>query len=90
MHSLVCRTNALILFSFRTILVQMVSAAGTGYSFNTKRGRLKEKMVLRKHDPLGKTQKHHGFEGHFSGEILSIYLFFLIFYSYLYLIHINK
>ncbi|NP_001290051.1 large ribosomal subunit protein bL33m [Danio rerio] len=36
----------------KTLLVQMVSAAGTGYSFNTKRGRLREKLVLRKNDPI--------------------------------------
>uniref|UniRef100_A0A667Z1A4 39S ribosomal protein L33, mitochondrial n=1 Tax=Myripristis murdjan TaxID=586833 RepID=A0A667Z1A4_9TELE len=30
----------------KTILVQMVSAAGTGYFFNTKRNRLREKLVL--------------------------------------------
>ncbi|XP_066531306.1 39S ribosomal protein L33, mitochondrial [Hoplias malabaricus] len=36
----------------KTVLVQMVSAAGTGYCFNTKRGRLREKLVIRKHDPL--------------------------------------
>ncbi|XP_076025654.1 large ribosomal subunit protein bL33m [Genypterus blacodes] len=36
----------------KTILVQMMSAAGTGYFFNTKRNRLKDKMVLRKHDPF--------------------------------------
>uniref|UniRef100_A0A669C7F9 Large ribosomal subunit protein bL33m n=1 Tax=Oreochromis niloticus TaxID=8128 RepID=A0A669C7F9_ORENI len=35
-----------------TILVQMVSAAGTGYFFNTKRNRLRDKLVLRKHDPF--------------------------------------
>ncbi|XP_070294210.1 large ribosomal subunit protein bL33m [Salvelinus sp. IW2-2015] len=35
-----------------TVLVQMVSAAGTGYCFNTKRNRLREKLVLRKNDPL--------------------------------------
>ncbi|MBN3313728.1 BABA2 protein, partial [Atractosteus spatula] len=40
-------------FSCRTILVQMMSAAGTGYCFNTKRNRLREKLVLRKHDPKG-------------------------------------
>ena len=33
----------------------MLSAAGTGYSFNTKRNRLKDKMVIRKHDPFGKS-----------------------------------
>ncbi|KAI5102630.1 39S ribosomal protein L33, mitochondrial [Silurus meridionalis] len=37
----------------KTVLVQMMSAAGTGYCFNTKRGRLREKLVLRKHDPIG-------------------------------------
>uniref|UniRef100_A0A3Q3GBL5 Large ribosomal subunit protein bL33m n=1 Tax=Labrus bergylta TaxID=56723 RepID=A0A3Q3GBL5_9LABR len=36
----------------KTILVQMVSAAGTGFFFNTKRNRLREKLVLRKHDPF--------------------------------------
>ncbi|XP_073683337.1 large ribosomal subunit protein bL33m [Garra rufa] len=36
----------------KTLLVQMMSAAGTGYCFNTKRGRLRDKMVLRKHDPI--------------------------------------
>lgn len=36
----------------KTILVQMVSAAGTGYFFNAKRNRLKEKMIVRKHDPF--------------------------------------
>ncbi|XP_026141199.1 39S ribosomal protein L33, mitochondrial [Carassius auratus] len=36
----------------KTLLVQMVSAAGTGFSFNTKRGRLRDKLVLRKHDPI--------------------------------------
>ncbi|XP_031695577.1 large ribosomal subunit protein bL33m [Anarrhichthys ocellatus] len=38
----------------KTILVQMMSAAGTGYFFNTKRNRLREKLVLRKNDPFGK------------------------------------
>ncbi|XP_072103406.1 large ribosomal subunit protein bL33m isoform X2 [Mobula birostris] len=37
----------------RSILVQMVSAAGTGYCFNAKRSRLRDKLVLRKHDPRG-------------------------------------
>lgn len=41
---------------YRTVLVQMVSAAGTGYCFNTKRNRLRDKLVLRKNDPLGKLQ----------------------------------
>uniref|UniRef100_A0A8B9KKM9 Large ribosomal subunit protein bL33m n=1 Tax=Astyanax mexicanus TaxID=7994 RepID=A0A8B9KKM9_ASTMX len=52
----------------KTLLVQMVSAAGTGYCFNTKRGRLREKLVLRKHDPFGKVHNHCGFEGHCWGN----------------------
>ncbi|MEE6473600.1 hypothetical protein FKM82_010101 [Ascaphus truei] len=40
----------------RTILVQMLSAAGSGYRFNTKRNRLKEKLILRKYDPF--VQQH--------------------------------
>uniref|UniRef100_A0A4W5RRQ5 Large ribosomal subunit protein bL33m n=1 Tax=Hucho hucho TaxID=62062 RepID=A0A4W5RRQ5_9TELE len=45
----------------KTVLVQMVSAAGTGYCFNTKRNRLREKLVLRKNDPLGKLQTISGY-----------------------------
>lgn len=51
MESLSCSP---VLFSVRTVLVQMMSAAGTGYFFNTKRNRLRDKLVLRKHDPFGK------------------------------------
>ncbi|XP_077008598.1 large ribosomal subunit protein bL33m [Tamandua tetradactyla] len=36
----------------KTILVQMVSQAGTGYCFNTKRSRLREKLTLLRYDPL--------------------------------------
>ncbi|KAG2468375.1 39S ribosomal protein L33, mitochondrial isoform X1 [Polypterus senegalus] len=36
----------------KTILVQMLSAAGTGYRFNIKRSRVSEKLVMRKHDPI--------------------------------------
>ncbi|XP_078398833.1 large ribosomal subunit protein bL33m [Cetorhinus maximus] len=36
----------------KSILVRMVSAAGSGYCFNVKRSRLREKIVLRKHDPI--------------------------------------
>ncbi|KAM4772595.1 large ribosomal subunit protein bL33m [Rhinophrynus dorsalis] len=38
----------------KTLLVQMMSAAGSGYRFNTKRSKLKEKLVLRKYDPFVK------------------------------------
>uniref|UniRef100_A0A8C5MQV7 Large ribosomal subunit protein bL33m n=1 Tax=Leptobrachium leishanense TaxID=445787 RepID=A0A8C5MQV7_9ANUR len=37
----------------KTVLVQMMSAAGSGYRFNTRRNRLKEKLILRKYDPFG-------------------------------------
>ncbi|XP_063297621.1 large ribosomal subunit protein bL33m [Pelobates fuscus] len=40
----------------KTILVQMMSSAGSGYRFNTKRNRLKDKLVLRKYDPF---VQHH-------------------------------
>ncbi|XP_041044660.1 39S ribosomal protein L33, mitochondrial [Carcharodon carcharias] len=36
----------------KSILVRMVSAAGSGYCFNVKRSRLREKIILRKHDPI--------------------------------------
>ncbi|XP_078503628.1 large ribosomal subunit protein bL33m [Lissotriton helveticus] len=38
----------------KSILVQMMSGAGTGYYFVTKRGRLKDKLVLWKLDPVVK------------------------------------
>lgn len=41
----------------RTILVKMISQAGTGYSFNTKRSRLREKLTLLHYDPVGKIQR---------------------------------
>lgn len=39
-------------FNLRTILVRMVSQAGTGFSFNTKRSRLREKLTLLHYDPI--------------------------------------
>ncbi|KAG8546019.1 hypothetical protein GDO81_019892 [Engystomops pustulosus] len=36
----------------KVLLVQMVSAAGTGYKFNTRRNKLKDKLILRKYDPI--------------------------------------
>nr|XP_055182934.1 39S ribosomal protein L33, mitochondrial isoform X2 [Nyctereutes procyonoides] len=39
-----------------TILVKMLSQAGTGYSFNTKRSRLREKLTLLHYDPIVKTK----------------------------------
>ncbi|XP_074144398.1 large ribosomal subunit protein bL33m [Sminthopsis crassicaudata] len=36
----------------KTLLVKMVSQAGTGYTFNTKRSRLREKLVLLHYDPI--------------------------------------
>ncbi|XP_053568630.1 39S ribosomal protein L33, mitochondrial [Bombina bombina] len=38
----------------KIFLVQMVSAAGTGYKFNTRRNKLKDKLILRKYDPFVK------------------------------------
>ncbi|XP_062060594.1 large ribosomal subunit protein bL33m [Lepus europaeus] len=36
----------------KTILVRMISQAGTGFSFNTKRSRLREKLTLMHYDPV--------------------------------------
>ncbi|XP_044130514.1 39S ribosomal protein L33, mitochondrial [Bufo gargarizans] len=38
----------------KVVLVQMMSAAGTGYRFNTRRNKLKDKLILRKYDPVVK------------------------------------
>ncbi|CAH6786955.1 Mrpl33 [Phodopus roborovskii] len=35
-----------------TILVRLVSQAGTGFSFNHKRSRLREKLTLLHYDPI--------------------------------------
>ncbi|KAM8785015.1 large ribosomal subunit protein bL33m [Rhynchonycteris naso] len=40
----------------KTILVKMVSQAGTGYSFNTKRSRLREKLTVLRYDPVVKAR----------------------------------
>nr|XP_025118135.1 39S ribosomal protein L33, mitochondrial isoform X2 [Bubalus bubalis] len=40
----------------KTILVKMVSQAGTGFSFNTKRSRLWEKLTLLHYDPVGTSE----------------------------------
>ncbi|XP_077396072.1 large ribosomal subunit protein bL33m [Festucalex cinctus] len=36
----------------KNILVQVMSAAGTGYFVNIKRNRLRDKLVLLKYDPI--------------------------------------
>ncbi|XP_052602156.1 39S ribosomal protein L33, mitochondrial isoform X2 [Peromyscus californicus insignis] len=36
----------------KTILVRLVSQAGTGFSFNHKRSRLREKLTLLHYDPI--------------------------------------
>ncbi|XP_029087571.1 39S ribosomal protein L33, mitochondrial isoform X1 [Monodon monoceros] len=40
----------------KTILVKMLSQAGTGFSFNTKRSRLREKLTLLHYDPVEKAE----------------------------------
>lgn len=37
----------------------MMSQAGTGFSFNTKRSRLREKLTLLHYDPVGKIQRSY-------------------------------
>uniref|UniRef100_A0A8C2NUN7 Large ribosomal subunit protein bL33m n=1 Tax=Capra hircus TaxID=9925 RepID=A0A8C2NUN7_CAPHI len=46
--------NAVAKSKSKTILVKMVSQAGTGFSFNTKRSRLWEKLTLLHYDPVVK------------------------------------
>ncbi|XP_004839282.1 39S ribosomal protein L33, mitochondrial isoform X1 [Heterocephalus glaber] len=36
----------------KTLLVRMVSQAGTGITFNARRGRLREKLTLLHYDPV--------------------------------------
>ena len=44
-------------FDLRTILVKLVSQAGTGFSFHHKRSQLREKLSLLHYDPIGKAQR---------------------------------
>jgi len=37
----------------RVIVVRLMSAAGTGFYYTMKRQRVKERMMLRKYDPIG-------------------------------------
>ncbi|MBZ3874110.1 39S ribosomal protein L33, mitochondrial [Sciurus carolinensis] len=41
----------------KTLLVRMVSQAGTGVSFNAKRSRLREKLTLLHYNPVVKKKK---------------------------------
>ncbi|KAI9138897.1 hypothetical protein BKA69DRAFT_1031077, partial [Paraphysoderma sedebokerense] len=36
----------------RTLLVRLISTAGTGFFYTTKRARLTPKLALRKYDPV--------------------------------------
>lgn len=45
--------TAVHMFSqYRMIVVRLMSAAGTGFFYTVRKPRLKEKMVLRKYDPV--------------------------------------
>lgn len=39
--------------SIRVIVTRLVSAAGTGYFYTIKKPRIRERMTLRKYDPVG-------------------------------------
>nr|XP_058915122.1 large ribosomal subunit protein bL33m-like [Kogia breviceps] len=41
----------------KTILVKMLSQAGTGFSFNTKRSRLQKNLTLLHYDPVVEKKK---------------------------------
>ncbi|MEJ1287201.1 mitochondrial ribosomal protein L33 [Cricetulus griseus] len=52
----------------KTILVRLVSQAGTGFSFNHKRSRLREKLTLLHYDPIApwgppSIHRHEGTKG---------------------------
>ena len=38
---------------FRVIVARLLSAAGTGYFYTIRKPRLRERMTLRKYDPVG-------------------------------------
>ena len=50
---------SMTIISCRVIVVRLMSAAGTGFYYTMKRQRVKEKMILRKYDPIGKLQSPH-------------------------------
>ena len=39
-------------FIHRVIVTRLVSAAGTGFYYTVRKQRLKERMILRKYDPV--------------------------------------
>ena len=39
--------------SNRVIVTRLVSAAGTGFYYTVRKPRVKERMILRKYDPVG-------------------------------------
>lgn len=42
---------------YRVIVTRLVSAAGTGYFYTIKKPRIRERMTLRKYDPVGMLSK---------------------------------
>lgn len=45
--------NVFVCSSCRVIVTRLVSAAGTGFYYTIKKPRLRERMTLRKYDPVG-------------------------------------
>lgn len=43
----------------RVVVVRLMSAAGTGFYYTVKKARGKEKMVLRKYDPIGEHRPYN-------------------------------
>lgn len=39
---------------YRVIVTRLVSAAGTGFFYTIKKPRIKDRMTLRKYDPVGR------------------------------------
>lgn len=48
-----CMTVMYSLLDYRVVVVRLMSAAGTGFYYALRKPRNREKMVLRKYDPVG-------------------------------------
>lgn len=49
-----CREWGSLICSHRVIVTRLLSAAGTGYFYTIKKPRIKDRMTLRKYDPVGR------------------------------------
>lgn len=53
-YIVLCRVYGSLICSHRVIVTRLLSAAGTGYFYTIKKPRIRDRMTLRKYDPVGR------------------------------------